>query len=118
METIRLKNMIFYGFHGVEKEEKKLGGRFEVDITLKCNLQKAIETDNLKDTINYEAVYDEVNKIITSEKNHHLLETLAGKICKNIKSNFPLVNTVTTTIRKPNVPIQGVLDTVEVEVSL
>ena len=110
--------MIFYGFHGVEKEEKKLGGRFEVDITLKCNLQKAIETDNLKDTINYEAVYDEVNKIITSEKKHHLLETLAGKICKNIKSNFPLVNTVITTIRKPNVPIQGVLDTVEVEVSL
>lgn len=118
METIRLKNMIFYGFHGVEKEEKKLGGRFEVDITLKCDLRKAMASDSLKDTINYEAVHDEVKKIITSEKNHHLLETVAGIVCKNIKSKFPLVETVITTIRKPNVPIQGVIDTVEVEVSL
>lgn len=118
METIRLKNMIFYGFHGTEKEEKKLGGRFEVDITLKCDLQKAMASDSLKDTINYEAVHNEVKKIVTSEKSHHLLETVAGIICKNIKLKFPLIKNVITTIRKPNVPIQGVLDTVEVEVSL
>ncbi|MEA1987213.1 MAG: dihydroneopterin aldolase [Candidatus Marinimicrobia bacterium] len=118
MEIIKLKNMKFYGFHGVEKEEKKLGGRFEVDITLECNLQKAIETDNLEDTINYEAVYNEVKKIITATKHHYLLESLAGKICKRIKTDFELVKKVTTTIRKPNVPIQGVLDTVEVVVTL
>jgi len=118
MGIIRLKNMQFYGFHGVENEEKKLGGRFEVDVVLECDLQKAIETDHLKDTINYEAVYNTVKKVITSESKHHLLETLAGKICNNVKTDFALVEKITTTIRKPNVPIRGILDTVEVEISL
>ena len=30
--TIRLKNIVVYGFHGVHPEEKSLGQRFEIDL--------------------------------------------------------------------------------------
>ena len=33
-DTIYLRNMQFYAFHGVNPEEKILGQRFEVDVAL------------------------------------------------------------------------------------
>ncbi len=30
--TIRLRNIVVYGFHGVHQEEKTLGQRFEIDL--------------------------------------------------------------------------------------
>ena len=51
MDYIRLKNMVFYGYHGVEESEKILGARFELDLVIGANLQKASETDDLNDTI-------------------------------------------------------------------
>ena len=41
MGIIRLKNMQFYGFHGVNESEKKLGGRFEVDVELNLSLNSS-----------------------------------------------------------------------------
>lgn len=116
MEIIRLKNMIFYGYHGVEESESILGARFEVDLLLECDLEDAVTSDKLEDTVNYEAIYHDVERIVTREK-HYLIESLAGTICKTIKENYSRVKTVTAVIRKPSVPIKGVLDTVEVEVT-
>ena len=115
MGTIRLKNMVFYGYHGTAEEEKELGGRFEVDLDLKTKLHKAIETDNIEDTINYVEIYQLVKRIVT-ENRFHLIEALAGKIVQEIFSNYEL-DEVTIRLRKPNVPLHGVLDTVEVEIT-
>ncbi len=115
MGTIKLKNMVFYGYHGTADEEKELGGRFEVDLDLKTNLSKAIISDDIHDTINYVEIYKLVKNIVT-ESNYHLIEALAGKILKEILINFPLTE-VTIHLRKPNVPLHGVLDTVEVVIT-
>ncbi len=118
MDWIRLNNMVFYGYHGVIEHEKIWGARFEVDIELGCNLQKAIETDRLGDTIDYEAVYNLVGETVTTKK-FYLIEALAGEICRQIKKQFLSVEKVRTTVRKPHAPIRGgVLDTIEVELSL
>ncbi|MCK4812684.1 MAG: dihydroneopterin aldolase [Candidatus Marinimicrobia bacterium] len=116
MDYIRLKNMVFYGYHGVAESEKILGARFEVDIIIGCDLKKASETDHLKDTINYEAIYHDIEHIITKKKKH-LIESLAGIIGKTIKDKYDGIKTITTVIRKPSVPIKGILDTVEVEIT-
>ncbi len=115
-DIIRLKNMVFYGFHGVEAYEKEWGGRFEVDLELACDLQDAIKTDKLHDTVNYESIYNLIYDLVTSRK-YYLIEALAGEMCKSIKEKYPKVLKVTARIRKPNVPIKGVLDTVEVEIT-
>lgn len=117
MEYIRLKNMVFYGYHGLIEYEKTWGARFEVDIELGCNLAGALESDRLQDTVNYEAIYNVIGEIVTHQK-FYLIETLAGEICRQLKNQFPLVEFVKAVVRKPHAPIRGgVLDTIEVEVT-
>ena len=69
---------------------------------------------NYFSTVNYETVYHGVKKIVTTSK-FYLIEALAGKIASDLlKSNQ--IEKVTVRIRKPNAPLKGVLDYVEVEV--
>ena len=56
-DRIHLRGMTFFGFHGVLDHETRLGQRFEVDLTLWCNLHTAGESDNLKHTVNYADVF-------------------------------------------------------------
>lgn len=107
--------MVFYGYHGTADEEKELGGKFEVDLDLKTDLRKAVKSDNINDTINYVEIYKLVKQIVT-QSNYHLIESLAGNIVRKIFENYQL-SEVTIRLRKPNVPLHGVVDTVEVEIN-
>jgi len=114
MGRVSLKNMVFYGYHGVAEQEKILGGRFEVDLSLDFNMTPAIKSDHLKDTISYEDLYKLVHNVVTNSK-YYLLEALAGKIIKEVFLKFS-PEKVLIRIRKPSAPVKGVLDTVEVEI--
>ena len=114
MGVIRLKNMQFYGFHGVSKSEKHLGGRFEVDVEMHLSLKDSCESDDLNDTINYEVIYRTVDSCIRKDK-FYLIEALANSIAKDILNEHP-VDSLMVRVRKPHAPVKGVLDTIEVEI--
>ena len=114
MGVIRLKNMQFYGFHGVSKSEKHLGGRFEVDVEMRLSLKDSCESDDLNDTINYEVIYKTVDSCIRKDK-FYLIEALANSIAKDILNEHP-VDSLMVRVRKPHAPVKGVLDTIEVEI--
>jgi len=65
---IRIKNATFYGYHGVLSEEQSVGGKFEADIDLYTDFSKAAEKDNLRQTIDYQKVYEFMYKLVL-EKN-------------------------------------------------
>ena len=113
MDVIRLKNMVFYGYHGVHESEKTLGGKFEVDLELFKDLSKAGQTANLNDTLDYEKIYKTVNNCTKNNK-FYLIEKLAERIAKSVLRKYK-TDKVIVRIRKPNAPVKGVLDTVEVE---
>ena len=113
MGIIRLKNMQFYGFHGVDESEKHLGGRFEVDAEMHLSLKVACESDDLEDTVNYEAIYKTVDQCVKKDK-FYLIEALANSIAADVLHNFP-INSLLVRVRKPHAPVKGVLDTIEVE---
>ena len=115
MDTIRLKNMQFYGFHGVDKSEKHLGGRFEVDVEMQLSLTNSCDSDDLNDTVNYEKIYKTVDTCVNKDK-FYLIEALANSIAKDILINFP-INSILVRVRKPHAPVKGVLDTIEVELN-
>ncbi len=115
MGRVKLINMVFYGYHGVAEQEKILGGKFEVDVELEFDMTSAIMTDHLQDTISYEDIYQLVQDVITHSK-FYLIEALAGKLLRVIFDNYS-VDSVLIRIRKPNAPVKGVLDNVEVEIS-
>ncbi|MBQ5859916.1 MAG: dihydroneopterin aldolase, partial [Selenomonadales bacterium] len=60
MDKILLRNLMFYGYHGVYEAERELGQKFYLDIELAADLEKAGYSDDLMDTIDYTAVYREV----------------------------------------------------------
>jgi len=114
MDVIRLKNMVFYGYHGVSESEKSLGGKFEVDLDLYQDLKKAGQSDNLTDTLNYEKIYKTVENC-TKRNKYYLIETLAERIAGSILRKYK-TDRVLVRVRKPHAPVKGVLDTVEVEI--
>ena len=87
MGVIRLKNMLFYGYHGVNESEKELGGKFEVDLELSISLKKPGLSDDLHDTVDYEAVYKTVNNCVES-KRYFLLEALAEDISRSVIKKY------------------------------
>lgn len=115
-DIIRIKNAPFYAYHGVERDEQNLGGKFEIDVEIQSDLSAAFSTDNLKSTINYESLYAVIEKSVT-EKKYYLLETLANDIARKILREFAQVDQVTIKVRKPHPRVKGVVDYVEVEIT-
>lgn len=115
LDIIRLRNAVFYAYHGVLKDEQNIGGKFEIDVELHADLTAARTTDLLQHTVNYEKAYGVVKKAVT-EKKFYLIEALAHQIARMLMREFPVVEKVVVRVRKPGAPVHGVLDTVEVEI--
>ena len=113
MDVIRLENMQFYGYHGVSEMERELGGKFEVDLEMFFPLKKAGKSDRIEDTLDYEAAYKLVQSCVIRKK-YFLLEALAETIIDTCMKTFP-VHRIVVRVRKPNAPIKGVLEHVEIE---
>ena len=110
---IRLQNMTFYGFHGVSAAEKETGRRYEVDCELHLELDDAVASDNLSDTVNYAKVYEIVETVMNARR-YSLIESIAAEICNRVMENERVSKTVVR-VRKMIPPIPGNLDCIEVE---
>ncbi len=114
LDVIRVNNMVFYAYHGVEAAEKKLGQRFEVDVEIFLDTRRAGNTDDIVDTVNYAAVYEIAEEIVI-EGEYNLIESMAEDIARLILKRLPVEKTLVR-VRKPHVPLPGITDGVEVEI--
>ncbi len=112
--NIYLKDMIFFGYHGVYPEERKLGQRFVVNITLVTDHDCDNHIVHLDDTVDYTKVYDEVKYIMEREQ-FMLLENCCNRILNQLLDKFMLLREVCVKIEKPGVPINGSLSAVAIE---
>lgn len=115
MYVIRIKNCAFFARHGVHDEEEMLGQRFYVDAELTVDPGSALEDDSIEGTVDYGVAFAVIEKIITGER-RFLIEALALEVCKALVSRYGQIKKAAITIRKPNAPVRGVLDHVEVTV--
>jgi len=113
--VVRIKNAVFYAYHGALKEEQSIGGKFEADVDLFFDFFEAAANDDLKKTINYDEVYKFINKVI-HEKKYYLIESLATKIADNLLETYSILEKVIVKVRKSNVPVGGIIEHVEAEV--
>ena len=115
MYTIRMKNCAFFARHGVLAEEETLGQRFYVDAELEVNPDSALDGDSIAATVDYGVAFTEIEKIVTG-KRRFLIEALAFDVAQALIRKFPQIVRATITVRKPNAPVPGVLDHVEVTI--
>ncbi len=109
---IRLKNIQVYAYHGAHAHEREHGGRFEIDVELRADLERAAKSDDLVDTIDYVKLQRLVLEVSSTKR--RLLESLADAIAAKLLAEFP-AEEVIIRVRKPGAAIGGVLDSVEVE---
>lgn len=114
MDKIVLQNMRFRGFHGCEDFEKQNGQVFEVDLELLVDIAPAAKSDDLRDAVDYVAVFQKTRDIVEKER-FNLLETLAARISECVLVD-PRIQEVVVRIRKPAVPLPGLLDGVQIEI--
>ena len=113
MAIISIEKMEFYSYHGCFEEERKIGTWFNVDLSMEVDTSKAEETDNLDDTVNYQAVYAVVKReMMISSK---LLEHVARRILDAVKQEFPAVSYAWVKVKKMNPPLGGKMESVSVE---
>ena len=75
--VIRIRNAVFYAYHGVMADEQSLGGKFEIDVDMQGDFSEAARTDSLKNTVDYERVYSFVGATVLA-KSTTCLRRLAG----------------------------------------
>ena len=115
MGVISIDNMLFYAYHGCFDEEQRVGSSFSVSITMNVDTSAAGRTDKLSQTVNYQAVFEEVKQQmkITSK----LLEHVAQRIIDAVLKKFPLIDEITVSVSKINPPVGGQIEKVTVAMS-
>ena len=87
MGILNLEGMAFYAHHGYYIEERKRGNNYLIDVQISCDLDKAGMSDELRDTINYETIYNICKRQMAAPR--HLIESVAKSIAQEIKDTFP-----------------------------
>ena len=113
---IHLKGIHLKGYHGVLPQEKIVGNDYIINISIAIDLSKAIESDNLNDTISYAEVFDIVQN--TMQIKCDLIEKVAGNIAKELFKAFENINELKISITKQNPPMGADCSGASVELHL
>jgi len=113
---ISLRNVRFHAFHGVMPQERRVGADFLVTLRVGYPLEKAMQSDEVGDTLNYATLYAVVQAEMMKPSN--LLEHLAGRIADAIVKRFPQVTSIDMELSKQNPPMGADCDGVGVEIHL
>ncbi|MDQ7948600.1 MAG: dihydroneopterin aldolase [Pedobacter sp.] len=103
VQTIALREVKFYAFHGFYPQEQLTGNHFLVDVEV--DFVPFGESENLKQTVNYEVM----NTIVAKHMNQvqKLLETVVKNIIEELIQTYPYIRTATVGIKKLHPPMPG-----------
>ena len=98
-ETVRIHNLRFPCIIGVNPEERTTEQPLVVTVAFRGDFAHAAETEDLKHTINYSEVAQEIREFSRAGR-FRLLETLARRLAAHLSDKFRLTE-LTLQIRKP-----------------
>lgn len=103
--SVELKGLEFFAFHGVFDQEREVGNRFVVDLTVNLAVTDGMRSDSLDGTVSYCDLFNIVKEEMV--KPSKLLEHVALRIASRIKSSFQPVRSGHVRIAKCRPPIAG-----------
>lgn len=103
MIAVHLKDLKFHAYHGLYAGEEKIGGPFEVNLSVWYEPSAPVTT--LEQTINYVTLFEIVKQRM--QQRSSLLETAAEDICSNIYARFNVIVKIELSIYKCSPPIEG-----------
>lgn len=114
MSKIHIKDLKISTCHGCFAEEKINPQPFIFDCTIDYDFEKASQSDNLEDTLDYGSIMHSISDFAT-QNTFNLIETLCYHTASMIMQKYP-VEKILLTVRKPQAPVD--LDFGDVSVSV
>lgn len=114
-DSIEIKGLFGFGYHGLFDDERENGQGFLVDLILNMDLSKVSKSDLIEDTVNYSTVCDLVLAQIIGPP-VTLIERLAGQIAELILRDYPMVESVRVTVHKPDAPVAAKVKDISVSI--
>ena len=110
---ILLKGIRFYAYHGVAPPENLIGNGYIIDLKLGVDISKAMQTDEVTDTVNYAEVYNVIKtEMDISSK---LLEHVGKRIVKKLFEQFATIEEIDLFISKRNPPMGADIESAGIE---
>ena len=83
---IKIKNFKLYTNIGIHDWEKELDREILINAEIETNFTKALQSDDIADTIDYDAIITKIKNLVAINK-FKLIEKLAQKIIDEIMSD-------------------------------
>ncbi len=114
-DELTVQGIECWGHHGVFDHERRDGQTFRIDLTLGIDTAPAAASDDLRDTIDYGSLVDEVAAVVEGEP-VDLIETLAQRIA-DVCLLDPRVEWARVTVHKPDAPITATFADVQLTIT-
>lgn len=113
INRINIEGIKLYAFHGCLEEEAKIGANYIVDVYMTTDFTKAAVSDDLKETIDYCAIYEISKKQMAIRSK--LIEQVCKRIFDEVASEFKSLSSLRVKVTKLNPPMNGNVENVSVE---
>jgi dihydroneopterin aldolase len=114
-DSITLTGLRATGFHGVFEDERRDGQEFVIDVTVWLDAAAAAFGDDLKATIHYGVLAEEVVAAVERDP-VDLIETVAERIAATVLAHS-VAQRVRVTLHKPSAPITVPFDDVSITIT-
>jgi len=111
-----IEDLEFYAYHGVTKDEQTVGHRYTVSVVFTVE-GKADQSDEVRDTVDYGAAADIIQRVATSKK-FATVERLAREIGEELLKRFENARHIQLKVAKRAPPMTQIAATAGVELNL
>ena len=101
--SIYINDLRLHAYHGVLPQERRVGGDFLVNLRVHYNIIRAMESDDVSDTLNYAELCHIVEREMAVPS--QLLEHVAGRIAHAVFAAFPESTAIDLSLTKLNPPM-------------
>jgi dihydroneopterin aldolase len=114
-DRLVVRGITVRGHHGVFEHERREGQDFVVDVTLGIDSSTAAGSDDLRDTVDYGTLAEEISQAVAHDP-VDLIETLAQRLADVCLAHAQVLD-VEVTVHKPHAPIPVPFEDVALTIS-
>lgn len=102
--VLRIDRLALDAHHGVHEAERTLGQRFFLDLVVTADVDSALRSDDIDDSVNYAEMINAATLIFTG-RTFNLIEAAASAVADDLLDRFQKIVAVTVTVHKPFAPV-------------
>lgn len=111
---ILLDNLRIFAHHGVGEQETIVGNEFSVSLRLKVDIGRAMQTDDVSETVSYADVFAAVKAEMAIPSK--LLEHVGGRLVNRLFHDFPQIEQIELKLMKRNPPMGADIEAAGIEI--